>query len=153
METDKNEDSVCAYEDKLRLVCDTKQIKSTVENSKEVNNHSLSLVDSDDDFRPLKKPTKQLSCPESQQSDSEDELLTHDEVARPLTVYPLTTGSTYIRLENSEFILHIWWSMICMTFEIMKKPRYNRQYCNFLKWQALALTKFFLTTTTLLLPI
>ena len=28
------------------------------------------------------------------------------------TVYSLTTGSTYIRLENSEFILHIWRSMI-----------------------------------------
>ena len=69
------------------------------------------------------------------------------------SVYLLTTGSTYIRLENSEFILHIWRSMICMTFEIMKKPRYNRQYCNFLKQQALALTKYFLATTTLLLPI
>ena len=43
--------------------------------------------------------------------------------------------------------------MICITFEIMKKPRYNRQYCNFLKWKAVALTKYFLATTTLLLPI
>ena len=68
------------------MVCDPKQIKSTVENSKEVNNHSFSLADSDDDFRPLKKPTKQLSYAESQQSDSEDELLTHDEVARPFTM-------------------------------------------------------------------
>ena len=53
-------------------------------NTKVVNNHSLSLADSDDDFRPLKKLTKQLSTTESQQSDSEDEVLTHDEVARPL---------------------------------------------------------------------
>ena len=41
--------------------------------------------------------------------------------------------------------------MICVTFEYSNKPQYNIQYCNFLKRQALAISKYVLARATLLL--
>ena len=95
MDTDNHHMHISARSVKV----DTKHIQFTVENKKEEDDHNpQTLVDSDDDFMQSKRPNKKASHTESKQSDIADELLLHDQAARPLIFGMFPHNYTYYEM-------------------------------------------------------